>query len=140
MTPAAPVSVTLTSKAFGEGGAIPRRFTCEGDETAPPLEWSGLPAGRFELAVVDLLGGDDHLHAVGDALNGHGVEPVAVASLVLAVERDDHRGDSRGVQRAVRDRNERRLPALTEHPGVERAYNLGFAPRNCRTLHPLSWE
>jgi hypothetical protein len=52
MTSAVAVTVTLTSKAFGEGGAIPRQYTCEGAETAPPLEWSGLPAGTKSLALI----------------------------------------------------------------------------------------
>src|SRR6266487_588322 len=52
MTSAIAVTVALTSKAFSEGSSIPRQYTCEGEETAPPLEWSGLPAGTKSLALI----------------------------------------------------------------------------------------
>ena len=42
----------LTSAAFTEGQAIPRRFTCEGDDVSPPLTWSEVPAGTRSLALV----------------------------------------------------------------------------------------
>ena len=34
-------SITVTSTAFADGGTIPVRFTCDGDETSPPLAWTG---------------------------------------------------------------------------------------------------
>jgi hypothetical protein len=52
MTSAVAATVTLTSKAFPEGGSIPRQYTCEGEDTAPPLEWSGLPAGTKSVALI----------------------------------------------------------------------------------------
>src|SRR5438876_1017616 len=52
MSSAVAVTVMLTSKAFSEGSPIPRQYTCEGEETAPPLEWSGLPAGTKSLALI----------------------------------------------------------------------------------------
>lgn len=44
--------VTLTSPAFAEGGSIPREFTCDADDTSPPLEWTGLPEGSAALALI----------------------------------------------------------------------------------------
>ncbi len=46
------MTVTLTSPAFAEGGEIPARFTCEGDNVSPALEWSGVPEGTRSLALV----------------------------------------------------------------------------------------
>lgn len=43
---------TLTSPAFTEGGSIPREFTCDADDTSPPLEWTGLPDGSAALALI----------------------------------------------------------------------------------------
>lgn len=45
----------LTSDAFVEGAPIPERYTGDGDDVSPPLEWSGAPEGTrsFALAVVD---------------------------------------------------------------------------------------
>lgn len=33
----------LVSDAFEHGKAIPRRFTCDGDDVSPPLAWSEVP-------------------------------------------------------------------------------------------------
>ena len=42
----------LTSPDFEEGGWIPRRHTCDGDNEAPELHWSGVPSGVVELALI----------------------------------------------------------------------------------------
>jgi hypothetical protein len=47
-----PDQFTLTSPEFAEGGAIPRRFACDGDDASPPLSWSGAPDGAVTLALV----------------------------------------------------------------------------------------
>jgi Raf kinase inhibitor-like YbhB/YbcL family protein len=44
--------LALRSAALGEGAEIPRRYTCEGEDVSPPLEWSGVPAGAKSLALV----------------------------------------------------------------------------------------
>lgn len=45
----------LTSSAFEDGGEIPRRFTCDGDDISPDLMWSGAPpeTQAFALIVTD---------------------------------------------------------------------------------------
>ena len=47
-----PDQLALSSPEFDEGGAIPRRFTCDADDVSPPLSWSGAPAGTVTLALV----------------------------------------------------------------------------------------
>jgi Raf kinase inhibitor-like YbhB/YbcL family protein len=42
----------LTSAGFRDGEAIPRRYTCEGEDRSPPLAWSGLPQGTASLALI----------------------------------------------------------------------------------------
>jgi Raf kinase inhibitor-like YbhB/YbcL family protein len=42
----------LTSTAFAQGGAIPRKHTGEGPDVSPPLAWSKLPNGTRSLAVI----------------------------------------------------------------------------------------
>ena len=58
----------LTSSAFADGGAIPRKFTGEGEDVSPPLSWSGLPAGTKSLALIvedtDAPGGEPWVHWV----------------------------------------------------------------------------
>src|SRR3954454_3065667 len=49
---ALPMSLTLTSPAFAEGGEIPARYTCEGDDISPPLAWSEPPAGTRSLVLI----------------------------------------------------------------------------------------
>jgi hypothetical protein len=42
----------LTSTAFDEGDSIPRKYTCDGEDTSPPLAWSSLPNGTRALALI----------------------------------------------------------------------------------------
>ena len=51
-TPDVPASIKVTSPAFADAGTIPKRYTCEGDETSPPLRWTGVPAEARELALI----------------------------------------------------------------------------------------
>lgn len=44
--------LTLSSTAFSHGGAIPRRYTCEGDDVSPPLSWQGAPEGTQSFALI----------------------------------------------------------------------------------------
>lgn len=45
-------SLRVTSPSFDEGGRIPTRFTCDGDEVSPALRWSGVPSGARSVAIV----------------------------------------------------------------------------------------
>ena len=42
----------LTSASFSEGGEIPERFTCNGDDLSPALAWTGTPLDASSLALV----------------------------------------------------------------------------------------
>lgn len=42
----------VTSAAFGPGGEIPVRHTCDGGDVSPPLAVDGLPDGTRTLALV----------------------------------------------------------------------------------------
>ena len=37
------MSLTITSNAFTNGGGIPTRYTCQGKDISPPLDWRGGP-------------------------------------------------------------------------------------------------
>jgi len=43
---------TLTSTDFQEGGSIPRKLTCDGQDVSPALAWSGAPAETVALALI----------------------------------------------------------------------------------------
>jgi Raf kinase inhibitor-like YbhB/YbcL family protein len=49
--PSPPGSMTLSSPAFAPNGAIPARYTCDGTNISPPLEWQHLPAHTQELVL-----------------------------------------------------------------------------------------
>jgi Raf kinase inhibitor-like YbhB/YbcL family protein len=54
--PDAPRSITVTSPAFDDGGAIPSTYTCKGKGISPPLQWSGVDRdeiGSLALVVDD---------------------------------------------------------------------------------------
>ena len=44
--------LTLTSSAFANGGSIPAKYSCMGDEVSPPLEWSEPPVDVKSLALI----------------------------------------------------------------------------------------
>lgn len=46
------MAFTLKSPAFAPGERIPKRHSAEGDNVSPTLEWSDVPAGTRELALV----------------------------------------------------------------------------------------
>jgi Raf kinase inhibitor-like YbhB/YbcL family protein len=49
---APPSTLRLASTAFADGGAIPVRYTGDGQDVSPPLGWTGLPAATKELALL----------------------------------------------------------------------------------------
>jgi Raf kinase inhibitor-like YbhB/YbcL family protein len=46
------MTLRLTSTAFTQGGDIPARHTCEGQDTSPPLAWSGVPDQTKSLVLI----------------------------------------------------------------------------------------
>jgi Raf kinase inhibitor-like YbhB/YbcL family protein len=45
-------SLTVTSAAFKADARIPTRYSCEGDNTPPPLRWTKGPSGTVGYAIV----------------------------------------------------------------------------------------
>jgi Raf kinase inhibitor-like YbhB/YbcL family protein len=46
------MALEITSSAFEHQGAIPRRYTCDGEDVSPALHWSGVPEGTRSLALI----------------------------------------------------------------------------------------
>jgi hypothetical protein len=42
----------LHSPSFAEGGAIPNRHSCDGQDISPALFWEGAPAGSVAFALI----------------------------------------------------------------------------------------
>lgn len=50
----APTCITVTSSAFADGEAMPRSSAGKGvgDNTSPPLRWTGIPPGTRQLVLI----------------------------------------------------------------------------------------
>jgi len=46
------VKFKLSSPAFVDGGSIPQKYTCQGDNVSPELNWSEAPAGAKSYALI----------------------------------------------------------------------------------------
>jgi Raf kinase inhibitor-like YbhB/YbcL family protein len=44
--------MTITSREFADGQSIPARFTCDGQNSPPPLAFKGVPARAKSLALI----------------------------------------------------------------------------------------
>jgi Raf kinase inhibitor-like YbhB/YbcL family protein len=42
----------IATPAFDHGQAIPARFTCQGEDVSPPLQWEGIPEGSRSLVLI----------------------------------------------------------------------------------------
>ena len=51
-TVAGPATIKVTTTAFSPGGAVPVAITCEGDNAAPLISWTGIPSGTGQVAFV----------------------------------------------------------------------------------------
>jgi Raf kinase inhibitor-like YbhB/YbcL family protein len=47
-----PFIIKLTSPAFADKAALPKKYTCEGEGVRPPLEWGELPEGTKSLVIT----------------------------------------------------------------------------------------
>ena len=46
------MALKIESEVFNDGEAIPKQFTCEGQDVSPPLAWSGVPADARSLILI----------------------------------------------------------------------------------------
>lgn len=44
--------MNFSSSAFSNGGMIPDRYTCKGENISPELKWGSLPSGTKSLALI----------------------------------------------------------------------------------------
>ena len=44
--------LTLKSNSFQNGGTIPAKYTCEGQDVSPPLTWEGVPKSAKSLVFI----------------------------------------------------------------------------------------
>ena len=46
------MAISVSSSAFQEGGTIPAKYTCDGNDVSPPLKWTGVPEATKSLALI----------------------------------------------------------------------------------------
>lgn len=46
------MAMTITSSAFVEGGMIPLKYTCDGEDISPPLILDGIPNGTKSITLI----------------------------------------------------------------------------------------
>ncbi|MCJ7778555.1 MAG: YbhB/YbcL family Raf kinase inhibitor-like protein, partial [Sedimentisphaerales bacterium] len=46
------MKIKVTSSAFAEGGLIPAKYTCDGSDISPPLQWEAVPEGTKSIALI----------------------------------------------------------------------------------------
>jgi Raf kinase inhibitor-like YbhB/YbcL family protein len=46
------MTFALRSSAFADGATIPVRFTCDGENVSPPIDWSGMPEATGSLVLI----------------------------------------------------------------------------------------
>jgi len=46
------MSLKITSSVFEDGGEIPAKYTCQGTDVSPPLDFSGVPDGTQSLVLI----------------------------------------------------------------------------------------
>ena len=46
------MEINISSTAFKEGEIIPKKYTCDGENISPPLEWTDTPKGTKSLALI----------------------------------------------------------------------------------------
>ncbi len=52
MATTADITLNVISVAFSQGGHIPKKYSCEGEDINPPLKISGLPEETKTLAII----------------------------------------------------------------------------------------
>ena len=46
------MEIKITSSAFEHEGLIPAKYTCDGADVSPPLQWDAVPEGTKSIALI----------------------------------------------------------------------------------------
>jgi len=46
------MDIKITSSAFQDGGLIPAKYTCDGADVSPPLQWDNVPQTAKSIALI----------------------------------------------------------------------------------------
>ncbi len=77
----------IKSPAFSQGEAIPKKYTCDGNDLSPPLKWDSIPAGTKSFALIS----DDPDAPAGTWIHWVYFDiPPTVKELPEAVSKEEH--------------------------------------------------
>ncbi|MHC4087350.1 MAG: YbhB/YbcL family Raf kinase inhibitor-like protein [Planctomycetota bacterium] len=46
------MNIKITSSAFEHEALIPPKYTCDGDDISPPLQWDAVPEGTKSITII----------------------------------------------------------------------------------------
>ncbi|MBN2456139.1 MAG: YbhB/YbcL family Raf kinase inhibitor-like protein [Sedimentisphaerales bacterium] len=46
------MEIKITSSAFEDGDLIPAKYTCDGQDISPPLQWQSVPESAKTIALI----------------------------------------------------------------------------------------
>ena len=46
------MSIKITSPVIEEGGMIPKKYSCDGEDISPPLHWENIPEDTISIALI----------------------------------------------------------------------------------------
>lgn len=46
------MEIKITSSALADAGEIPSKYTCDGEDVSPPLQWDFIPAETQSIALI----------------------------------------------------------------------------------------
>jgi len=46
------MKIKITSSAFADGGMIPAKYTCDGADVSPPVQWDAVPDGTKSISLI----------------------------------------------------------------------------------------
>lgn len=46
------MEIEITSSAFADGGMVPSKYTCDGSDISPPLQWEAVPEATRSIALI----------------------------------------------------------------------------------------
>ncbi|MBI2340966.1 MAG: YbhB/YbcL family Raf kinase inhibitor-like protein [Deltaproteobacteria bacterium] len=47
------MALEIKSSAFDHNASIPQKYTCDGQDISPPLQWSGAPSGAQSFVLIN---------------------------------------------------------------------------------------
>ena len=91
------IELKVFSSSFENGGVIPAKFTCDGENISPDINWEGVPEGTKSLALIcddpDAPSGDFvHWVVFNISVDTNGFEENADLSSIADLGTTDGRG------------------------------------------------